>query len=397
MRLETKEIEKIRKDFKALKSKEDLLGLLNYSNQLLYGANARTISLKALTYYANPNLCKKRYVTFTIKKKSGDDRTINAPVLGLKVILRALNLVLQAVSRPHEAATGFVPGKSIVDNAKKHVGHHYVYNIDLKDFFHSFDLNRVKLSFQGAPFYFNKEREPLAFLLASLMTHPFSVEDEEKRVLPQGSPTSPTMTNIVCRKLDRRLSGLAKRFNIVYSRYADDITFSGNHSFVNKSEFAEELHRIIAEDNLWKFNNKTVKIGPQLRVNSQKTRLQKRGYRQEVTGLVVNEKVNVTRRYVKQIRMYLYYWEKYGYEKAEQTFRKDYVMDKGHVKSATARLDNVLFGKLEYLKMVKGPEDSTYLGLKRRFDKAIGNLEEDGDVDEKLNLFITSGFDFKQL
>ena len=97
--------------------------------------------------------------------------------------------------------------------------------------------------------------------------------------------------------------------------------------------------------------------------------MQKAGYRQEATGLIVNEKVNVRRRYVKQIRMWLYYWEKYGYEKAEQIFKQDYLADKGHVKSMNAHLVNVLDGKLEFLKMVKGGNDSTYKILRKRFDK----------------------------
>jgi hypothetical protein len=100
--------------------------------------------------------------------------------------------------------------------------------------------------------------------------------------------------------------------------------------------------------------------------------LQKASYRQEATGLIVNDKVNVHRRYVKQIRMWLYYWEKYGYEKAEQIFKRDYLTDKGHVKKTNARLVNVLDGKLEFLKMVKGIEDGTYKGLKERFDLLNG-------------------------
>ena len=100
--------------------------------------------------------------------------------------------------------------------------------------------------------------------------------------------------------------------------------------------------------------------------------MQKAGYRQEATGLIVNDKVNVRRRYVKQIRMWLYYWEKYGYEKAEQIFKRNYIADKGHVKNINAHLVNVLDGKLEFLKMVKGVNDSTYMTLKKRFDNLSG-------------------------
>lgn len=374
MKIKQAHIDQIREQFAELQSKEDLVKLLSDAKNILYGEECKPFQLKSLNYYANPAHCKKRYQTFTIKKKSGADRTIHAPVKGLKSILRALNFVLQCMYEPHEAATGFVLNKSIVDNAKKHVGHNYVYNIDLKDFFHSFDRNRVKLAFMYEPFNLNGDKEPLAFLLASLCTHPLEIDGEVKTVLPQGSPTSPTLTNILCKKLDRRLNGLAKRFGATYTRYADDITFSSPHNIYNDEDFKKELERIIAEDNLIKkANDKQVEIGPQLKINTDKIRLQKAGYRQETTGLIVNEKVNVRRRYVKQIRMWLYYWEKYGYEKAEQIFKRDYIADKGHVKNTNAHLVNVLDGKLEFLIMVKGSEDETYKGLKERFDLLNGS------------------------
>jgi len=355
MNIEQKHIDHIRKGFANLQTKEDLVKLLSEAKILLYGKKCKPVQLKSLTYYANPNICKTRYSTFTIKKKSGAERTINAPVKGLKSILRALNFVLQCVYEPHEAATGFVLNKSIVDNAKKHVGHHYVLNLDLKDFFHSFDRNRVKMAIWYDFFNLDKDKEPLAFLLASVSTHPFEIDGVIKTVLPQGSPTSPTLTNVLCKKLDRRLNGLANRFGITYTRYADDITFSSPHNIYTDEAFNKELKRIIEEDQ-------------KLMINPKKTRLQKAGHRQEVTGLIVNDKVNVHRRYVKQLRMWLYYWEKYGYEKAKLIFRKDYKADKGHVKKTDSKLESVIDGKLEFLKMVKGAEDSTYQKLKERFD-----------------------------
>lgn len=384
MKIEQVHIDQIRDQFAELQTKEDLVKLLSDAKNLLYGEECKPVQLKSLTYYANPILCKKRYQTFNIKKKSGADRTIHAPVKGLKSILRSLNFVLQCVYEPHEAATGFVLEKSIVDNAKKHVGHHYVLNIDLEDFFHTFDRNRVKMGFIYEPFNLNGDKEPLAFLLASLCTHPFEIDGEEKTVLPQGSPTSPTLTNILCKKLDRRLTGLANRFGATYTRYADDITFSSPHNIYTDEAFNKELKRIIEEDQ-------------KLIINTKKTRLQKAGYRQEATGLIVNEKVNVHRRYVKQIRMWLYYWEKYGYEKAEQIFKRDYISDKGHVKNINAHLVNVLDGKLEFLKMVKGVEDGTYKGLKERFNELTEMKQakdnEKIDLESVVNTILYNGLD----
>src|SRR5690606_26471650 len=148
------------------------------------------------------------------------------------------------------------------------------------------------------------------------------------------------------------------------------ISFSSQSNIFNNDAFLNELHRIIEDQ--------------QLEINPKKTRLQKSGFKQEVTGLIVNEKVNVNSRYIKQLRMWLYYWEKYGYVKAEQVFRKDYAIDKANVKRKHPHFRNVLMGKLEYLKMVKGCNDSTYLKLLNRFE----NLASKGsDLDQFLNIW----------
>ena len=113
--------------------------------------------------------------------------------------------------------------------------------------------------------------------------------------LPQVAPTSPLLTNAICDTLDRRLAGLAKRFGLRYTRYADDITFSSMHNvYQNGSPFRIELERIIS--------------GQHFKINPKKTRLHHRGQRQEVTGLTVGEKINVCRSYVKDIRAILHIW-----------------------------------------------------------------------------------------
>ena len=210
--------------------------------------------------------------------------------------------------------------------------------------------------------------------------------------MPQGAPTSPTLTNIICEKLDKRLTGVAKRFGLNYSRYADDITFSSKHNtyevtsskvekiFEVASTFDCEVRKIITEQNF--------------HIKESKVRLQKRGYRQEVTGLVVNDKINVTRRYVKQLRQWLYLWERYGYEKAYSLFLNFYLADKGHVKSEKPNMAMVIDGKLLYLKMVKGENDSTYSKLKKRFDLLIGHKSNSNkNPDNILDLIFEIGLD----
>lgn len=375
----TEEQTKVIKDRTALlQSKSDFVALLNDVAVMVYGDGGnKAFDLKYLTYYANPKISSKRYATFEIKKKSGKTRVIHSPSSGLKSILKCFSYVLESVYEPHPAAMGFVPGKSVVDNARKHLHIQHVYNIDLQDFFYTFDRNRVKMVLWRNLFKMEKDKEDLAFFLAALCTHPIEINGEAKTVLPQGSPVSPILTNMICISLDRRLQGLAKRYRIRYSRYADDITFSSNRNVFVETEFQQELHRIIEEDQ-------------KLKINPDKTRLQKRGYRQEVTGVIVNDKLNVHRKYVKQVRMWIYYMEKYGLEKAEQLFRADYIRDKGHVKNLSNPMFSVLMGKLQYLKMVKGGNDNTYLALKERFDKVTGTENE---IDAILTIWEIEGIE----
>lgn len=349
-----------------IKSNDELLLLMNELARFVYRTEDKdAFALKQLTYYANPILSASRYTSFEIKKRSGKLRTIHAPNSGLKSILKCLALLFDLTYTPSNAVTGFVGGKSIVDNARQHVNKAFVYNMDLQDFFHSFDRNKVKMGIWRHIFCMNKEQEKLAFFIACLCTHPLLIEDQSRVVLPQGAPTSPILTNILCQTLDRRLSGLAKRFRVHYTRYADDITFSSNKNIFEIKEFQIELKRIIANQ--------------QLEINPEKTRLQKRGFRQEVTGVIVNEKLNVQTAYTKQLRMWIYYMEKYGVKHAEAIFRNDYIKQKGHIKNVNNPMYRVISGKLLYLKMVKGDTDSTYQKLKYRFDKFSGkriNVED---------------------
>lgn len=354
----------IKESFSKMKSKEDFLALLNYSKSIIYGDKSFRFYLKQISYHANPRLNNNRYTSFTVKKKSGALRTISAPNNGLKEIQKCLNLIFQAIYDLHPAAKGFVPGKSIVDNAVVHAGNYYVYNIDLKDFFPSIDQARVWGRLKHPPFNLNEENDRLglANIIASLCCHEMEVERLDannqwqkikRNVLPQGAPTSPTLSNIICQQMDFYLTATAKRFGLKYSRYADDITFSSLISvFSKEGEFLNELERIIKDQGFY--------------INESKTRLQKQGHRQEVTGLLVNEKPNVQKRYIKQLRMWLYYWEQYGYEKASKYFLSKYVADKGPAVKGNPEMNNVIVGKLDYLKMVKGGDNKLYLKLLNR-------------------------------
>lgn len=106
MKLEKKHTETIKNQFAQINSKKDIIDLINYVNQLVYGKDFKPLTDKGFNYYANPQVSKKRYKTFSVKKKNGGERIINAPVAGLKHILRPLNVILNVVAQPHFKAMG---------------------------------------------------------------------------------------------------------------------------------------------------------------------------------------------------------------------------------------------------------------------------------------------------
>ena len=339
---------------KRMKNKDNLLALLNDIKADELGEKAHPFTIKQINFYCNPTSIpnSKRYHDFFIAKKSGGQRRISAPVNGLKSIQTYLNIIFQALYEPSQWAMGFTPNRSVVDNAKLHIGQNYIFNLDLKDFFPSISQARVWGRLKVQPFCFNKE---LASVIAGLCCMKVVTEESESYILPQGAPTSPLLTNAICDKLDYKLSKLALHYGLNYSRYADDITFSSMHNVYQKeSRFMKSLYQIIQEQGFC--------------VNETKTRLQKKGSRQEVTGLIVSDKVNVTRKYTQDVRNILYIWQKYGLTIAYQRFIDYYKKEKGHIKKGVPILENVIAGKLEYLKMVKGNNDSTYLKLKKQYD-----------------------------
>lgn len=333
-----------------LQSKEDLLDLLNDVRRLRFGRSYMYFKMSQLNYYCNPN--KRRantYSTFEIPKKSGGTRKISSPCPSLMAMQECLNEVFKVIYEPSDVVMGFVPRRSIISNAAKHVNKNYVFNIDLKDFFTSIHQPRVWKVLQLPPFSFNRT---IASAIAGLCCQK---DESSNGVLPQGAPTSPVLTNLVCRNLDRRLCGLARKYGLTYTRYADDITFSSLHNIYDEGgSFRRELSRIIKDQGF--------------AINDKKTRLQCKGERQDVTGLVVNEKVNVTRQFVRDLQCILFIWERHGYRDACTRFFRKYNADKAHTR-INLKLEDVVRGRLQFLKQVKGASDPVYKKLYSRFRK----------------------------
>lgn len=367
-------IDKARK----LESRKDLLDLLNEIKAGLTGNRCYPFTNRQLATLCDPKRNTGRYRTFEIPKKSGGSRRICAPRGTLRWIQTCLNELFKAIYTPSPYAMGFTAGKSIVDNARMHTNQNYVFNIDLKDFFPSIDKARVRKRLQLPPFNFKEE---IAFNIAglcSMMSHRVADDGTLNRccVLPQGAPTSPLLTNAICDTLDRRLHGLAKRFGLHYSRYADDITFSSMQNVYKPgSDFRKELERIITDQHFT--------------INEKKTRLCHCSGRQEVTGLTVGSKINVPRKYVKDIRAILHIWEKYGPDAAYATFYPRYMSGKCQLnRTGQPDLINIISGKLCYLKMVKGDHDPVYMKLHSQFLRLTGATDEHG-VTSRIEYLLT--------
>jgi RNA-directed DNA polymerase len=244
------------------------------------------------------------YVRFKITKKTGGERLISAPMPRMKAAQHwILDQILEKVAQ-HPAAHGFRRGRSIVTNAQPHVGADVVINMDLQDFFPSISYKRVKGVFQALGY-----AEAIATIFALICTEP-TVEAVEldgqryfiatsDRHLPQGAPTSPAITNLLCRRLDKRLHNLAAQQGFTYTRYADDLTFSTQGEAVrNVCNMLKQTQRIVTHEGFT--------------VHPDKTRVLRSSQQQEVTGVVVNEKLNVDRATLKKFRATLHHIEKDG-------------------------------------------------------------------------------------
>ena len=282
------------------------------------------------------------YRTWTIKKKRGEGtREIRAPQPALWRVQKALLPVLQDAYKPRSAAHAYVPGRNVRTNAEDHVGSRYVLNVDLVDFFPSINFGRVRGLFLAEPFHCD---EKVATLLAQICC--------SDGALPIGACTSPLISNMICRRLDRELQQLAHSLGCRYTRYADDITFS-----TKQNRFPGALAQVDPSGE--------IVLGPSLSEiirlngfspNKTKTRLQRPWDRQLVAGVIVNERLNVDRRFIRNIRAMLHNWDtkKLPAVQAELAAKYDH---KDRYPGAAPDFLRVLRGRIAYLAMIRDPSD----------------------------------------
>lgn len=345
--------EELLEEFYSVKTPRDVAALVD-------------VPYKRLVYHLYKNPSENRYENFQVPKRNGSSRNILAPINGLKIIQRKLSQVLYYVYQPKPSVHGFCPARSIVTNASLHVNKRLVFNIDLKDFFPSISFARIRGLFMASPYNLPPEA---ATVLAQICCH--------KDQLPQGAPTSPIVSNMICAKMDRQLQQLAKECRSTYTRYADDITFSTTlarlsdqivclveESDEDKLLIGEKLTSIITNNGFY--------------INEQKIRLQDRKTRQEVTGLTVNKFPNIERKYIRQVRAMLHAWEKFGLEAAEKVYLEKYTSSSKYPSMSPAPFKQVLRGKIEFIRAVRGRENQiyqNYLKKYRELSKKIKKLK----------------------
>jgi hypothetical protein len=247
-----------------------------------------------------------QYRRFKIPKRTGGERLISAPRRRLKAAQRwVLESLLERLDLS-EHAHGFRSARSIVTNARPHVGASVVVNVDLRDFFPTVTYRRVKGLFRKLGY-----SEEVATVLGLLCTEPDIVQTEldgvtyyvaqGTRHLPQGAPTSPAITNLLCRHLDKRLSGFARKHQLAYTRYADDLTLSAaKGADPPVGDMLAVLCKVARTEGF--------------DIHPDKISIQRQGRRQEVTGVIVNQQLGVDRRTLRRFRAFLFQLEKDGPE-----------------------------------------------------------------------------------
>ncbi|NVH49493.1 RNA-directed DNA polymerase [Photobacterium damselae subsp. damselae] len=298
---------------------------------------------KSLAYVLYKIEDKKKYTSFEIPKKSGGVRVIQKPNVKLKLLQKKLAVLLYECieelkpegeklvdfnggknklpirKRAKKALShGYEKGLSISTNAEQHINKKYVYNIDIESFFPSFNFGRVR------GFFLKNKNFRLNPKVATVIAQIACFEN----CLPQGSPCSPVISNLIAKNLDYMLLSIARRNSCTYSRYVDDLTFSTNMREFPKSIAYQRI--LTLRKNPWilghEVENAIKDAG--FKINPKKSRMQMNHSRQEVTGLTVNKKVNISSGYYKMVRAmcHQFFMEGYFYkpQKEKKNISKSY-------------------------------------------------------------------------
>ena len=287
------------------------------------------------TIYLISNSVDKQYSSLKIKKRNGQYRTVYAPNGTLKHIQRVIldNILSDRKLSPY--AKAYVKNTNLIDNALPHVAKNIILKMDISNFFESIDFWDVyNTCFPSSLFPFE-----VGYILTKLCT----LDD----MLIQGAPTSAYISNLYLRSFDYEIGKYCEDNNISYTRYSDDLTFSGNFD---------------TKEVIFLVRDKLMKLG--LRVNNKKTKVIKQYYQHNVTGLVVNSKVNISKSYKKKIRQEVYYITRYGLKSH---------LEFNNIKDKETYL-NSLYGRILFVLQVR--KDDTEF---KYYKSIIGNLKKTND------------------
>lgn len=324
--------ENLANDFLQIKNRSDLFKFLRSKCNLMFN-----------DAQFNQHIYNQRYKVFNIPKKNGGFRKIYAPNIGLKLIQFRINYILQLFYKLNNNAHGFIKNRNIITNAIEHTNKVSILNIDLKRFFPS--IRKIKISelFPKTPFNFNEETTNV---LAQICCY--------KNILPQGAPTSPTLSNYICHDLDFKLNEYALKNNCKYTRYADDLTFSYQTKIIDIKDIKDIKDIILSEC----FN-----------INKKKLRITYYTGAMIVTGLVCNRKVNVRRNHIRKIRAILHNIKINGVQKEKQKYVKKYKLAQNQI--STQHFLKIIRGRINFIGDVRGKEDSIYKKLLENYNLII--------------------------
>ncbi|MGI5959640.1 MAG: reverse transcriptase family protein [Massiliimalia sp.] len=305
---------------------------------------------------------KKQYQHSTIPKRNGAVRELWVPSYPLQRVQRGvMELISQGEISP--AATAYQKGISLVQNAAPHQGHPVVVQLDLKDFFQSVSFSQVAGALDdalrrnpliGEHFYTDlggnpRERRKTAY--NDVLSYYFAQFCTYKGCLPQGAPSSPMISNLVFAPLDQKILAYCEKHQITYTRYSDDLTFSGEFQTLTPGHLIGWVRRLMAANGY--------------ELNQEKIRVRRGGERHCVTGLVVNQTVQPTASFRRDIRQKCYYLNRFGIE--------DFLRRHGGEISGEKELERLL-GQIQFVLQVS-PENRQFSQYRKQVRQALKEVK----------------------
>lgn len=293
-----------------------------------------------------------RYDFVEIPKRGGGKRPLLVPEKRLKFLQQKILALLSEIYSPRSPVHGFTKDRNVISNANAHQARPFLLNIDISNFFGSISWKRV----HGMLVAIGLDDDLARSICALCVTN---------NQLPQGAPTSPILSNMVCFRLDRELMQFAGAHKFRYTRYADDISLS---SYVPPLALFNDGLPPDGQTTLENISNplRIIFASNGFSINTNKIRFSGKKFRKEVTGLKVNEFTNVKRNFIRDLRASIYKIEKIGLAAAQADYATRY--------STKASLGNVLRGRLEWIAQVRGRSFAPYRTLGTRFNKLFPKI-----------------------